>query len=227
MVMDRRLLVLALGMFALGTDSFVVAGILPQVSRGSDIAVGAAGQMTPLAMSGIFTVYTYFAVVFDRATGESAVVLGALPVLWGTCGTLSNLSAGRIIDSIGARRVLVKMLAILTADIALTPWAGEWIGTAAPVIAVWGACGWGVLVPQQYRLVSLAPSIAPIVLGLNTASTYVGVSTAGVVGAAGIETVGAHNLGFVGATLIGLALVLSEFAAHKWPLSPGPKSAGL
>src|SRR5579883_31719 len=144
LVMDRRLLVLALGMFALGTDSFVVAGILPQVSRGSDIAVGAAGQMTPLAMSGIFTVYTYFAVVFDRATGESAVVLGALPVLWGTCGTLSNLSAGRIIDSIGARRVLVKMLAILTADIALTPWAGEWIGTAAPVIAVWGACGWGV-----------------------------------------------------------------------------------
>nr|WP_261361905.1 MFS transporter [Frigoriglobus tundricola] len=44
--MDHRLLVLALGMFALGTDSFVVAGILPQVARGFDISVGAAGQMT-------------------------------------------------------------------------------------------------------------------------------------------------------------------------------------
>lgn len=29
--MDRRLLVLALGMFALGTDSFVVAGVLPEM----------------------------------------------------------------------------------------------------------------------------------------------------------------------------------------------------
>jgi hypothetical protein len=31
--MDRRLLVLALGMFALGTDSFVVAGLLPEIAR--------------------------------------------------------------------------------------------------------------------------------------------------------------------------------------------------
>jgi DHA1 family inner membrane transport protein len=31
--MDRRLLVLALGMFALSTDMFVVAGVLPEISR--------------------------------------------------------------------------------------------------------------------------------------------------------------------------------------------------
>nr|WP_261361904.1 MFS transporter [Frigoriglobus tundricola] len=204
----------------------------PQITLGRRLApladkrIVATLATTALAMSGIFTVYTYFAVVFDRATGENAVVLGALLVLWGTCGTLSNLSAGRMIDSIGSRWVLVTMLAILAMDIALTPWAGGWIGTAAPVIAVWGACGWGVLVPQQYRLVGLAPSIAPVVLGLNTASTYVGVATAGVVGAAGIETAGAHNLGFVGAVLIGLALAVSEFAARKWPLSSGPKTAG-
>ncbi len=35
--MDRRLLVLALGMFALGTDSFVVAGVLPQISHSFDV----------------------------------------------------------------------------------------------------------------------------------------------------------------------------------------------
>jgi predicted MFS family arabinose efflux permease len=29
--MNRRLLVLALGMFALGTDSYVVAGVLPGI----------------------------------------------------------------------------------------------------------------------------------------------------------------------------------------------------
>ena len=44
--MDKRLLVLALGMFALGTDSFVMAGILPQISHAFAVPVGAAGQMT-------------------------------------------------------------------------------------------------------------------------------------------------------------------------------------
>ena len=42
--MDRRLLVLAVGMFALGTDSFVVAGVLPQISHTFAVSIGAAGQ---------------------------------------------------------------------------------------------------------------------------------------------------------------------------------------
>src|SRR6201993_1254361 len=47
-IMDRRLLVLALGMFAIGTDIFVVAGILPQVSRSLDVSIALAGQMVTL-----------------------------------------------------------------------------------------------------------------------------------------------------------------------------------
>ncbi|THF59163.1 MFS transporter [Ollibium composti] len=43
--MDIRLLVLALGTFSIGTDSFVVAGILPDVARSFDIEVAAAGQL--------------------------------------------------------------------------------------------------------------------------------------------------------------------------------------
>jgi hypothetical protein len=45
---DRRLLVLALGMFALGTDNFVVAGVLPEIARGFHIGIGAAGQLTTI-----------------------------------------------------------------------------------------------------------------------------------------------------------------------------------
>ncbi len=44
--MDRRLLALALGMFALGTDSFVMAGILPQIAHAFRVPIGAAGQVT-------------------------------------------------------------------------------------------------------------------------------------------------------------------------------------
>lgn len=43
--MDPRLIVLALGMFAMGTDNFVVAGILPSVASSLGTSVSLAGQM--------------------------------------------------------------------------------------------------------------------------------------------------------------------------------------
>jgi predicted MFS family arabinose efflux permease len=46
--MDRGLLVLTLGLFALGTDSFVAAEVLPQISHTFDVPIGAAGQMTTI-----------------------------------------------------------------------------------------------------------------------------------------------------------------------------------
>src|ERR1700754_2938602 len=46
--MERQLLVLALGMFAMGTDNFVVAGILPGVAQSLHTSVSVAGQMVTL-----------------------------------------------------------------------------------------------------------------------------------------------------------------------------------
>jgi len=181
----------------------------------TDARVGLTLLTTLLAMSGIFTVYTYFAVVFDRAIGASPALLGALLVAWGLAGTVTNLLAGRLIDSVGSRKVIVTMLVLLIVDLALTPWSGANAWTAALAIAVWGGCGWGILVPQQHRLVSLAPALAPIVVGLNTSGTYLGVTTAGVVGALGIKVLGGHQLGLLSASLLVLALVTAELAARK------------
>ena len=124
---------------------------------------------TLIALSGIFTVYTYFAVVFDRTIGGDAVVLGCLLVLWGIGGTVSNLFGGRVVDVVGSRKVIVTILILLAAVSAVLPWIGAQLWIAAPVILIWGACSWGQLVPQQYRLVALAPSIAPILMALNSA----------------------------------------------------------
>jgi hypothetical protein len=43
-----------------------------------------------------FTVYTYFAVVFERAIGGNSVVLGGLLVTWGVAGMISNPPVGRM-----------------------------------------------------------------------------------------------------------------------------------
>lgn len=165
-----------------------------------------------VALSGIFTVYTYFAVVFDRAIGGNAAVLGSLLVLWGAGGTISNLFGGRLINVVGSRKVIVTMLLLLAIFSAVLPWIGSRLWIVAPVVCLWGACSWGQLVPQQYRLVALAPSIAPILMGLNSACSYFGMSLGGVIGALGIRIVGAHYLGLIGAVLAIIALIFAELA---------------
>jgi predicted MFS family arabinose efflux permease len=167
---------------------------------------------TLIALSGIFTVYTYFVVVFDRAIGGNAVVLGCLLVLWGIGGTVSNLFGGRVVDVVGSRKVIVTILFLLAFFSAVLPWVGSQLLIVAPVVCILGACSWGQLVPQQYRLVALAPAIAPILMGLNSACSYAGMSLGGVIGALGIRMVGAHYLGLIGAALAVLALIFAELA---------------
>lgn len=170
---------------------------------------------TWLYQSGHFVIYTYFTVVFDRSIRHNAILTGALLVLWGTSGTVSNLVAGKLADSIGSRKLIFTMLTVLTAFLLTVSWTSATLWTTVPALVVYGAVSWGLLAPQQHRLVAVAPHTAPVVLGLNTSCTYLGVTTAGVIGAVGMNHVGAHHLGYVGAIFVIAALVLAELATWK------------
>jgi len=45
---DWRILLLALGMFSLGTDAFVVAGVLPVIAHEMQVSEGLAGQLVTI-----------------------------------------------------------------------------------------------------------------------------------------------------------------------------------
>ena len=179
-----------------------------------------------LVQTGTFTVYTYFAVVLDRAIRGDTLILGGLLVLWGVAGTYANLHAGRLIDRIGTQKVLVSFLIVLLITVALLPWSGAYLWSTLLAMVFWGGCAWGQLVPQQHRLVSIAPASAPVVLGLNTSCTYLGVSAAGLIGAAGIRIVGAHNLGLISAVAVALAIAASQLAREPAPTPSMVRSAG-
>jgi predicted MFS family arabinose efflux permease len=174
---------------------------------------------TWLYQSGHFIIYTYFTVVFDRAIGHNALLTGMLLVVWGISGTVSNLVVGRLADSIGDRKLIFGMLLILTLVVGSVSWTGSGLWTTVPALILYGAFSWGVLAPQQRRLVTIAPQTAPVVLGLNTSCTYLGVTTAGIIGALGIPAVGAHHLGYIGASLVAVALGFAELASWRIRLS--------
>jgi MFS transporter, DHA1 family, inner membrane transport protein len=181
----------------------------------ADARVGLTLLTTVLAQTGTFIIYTYFSVVFDRAIGHNPSVMGGLLVLWGLAGTVSNLLTGRVIDKIGSRKVVIAALTAVATVILTFTWSGGHLWSAAIAITIWGGCAWGVLTPQQFRLVSLNPSMAAVLVGLNTSATYVGVSIAGMVGAAVIPVIGSHSLGYLSSALVLVALVVSEIASRR------------
>ena len=65
--MRSKLLILALGMFAIGTDGYIVAGLLPEIADLSDVAISTAGQLI-----------TAFALVYAVASPVLASLLGNL-----------------------------------------------------------------------------------------------------------------------------------------------------
>jgi predicted MFS family arabinose efflux permease len=196
-----------------------------RVSPVADPRVALTLLCTWIYQSGHFIIYTYFTVVFDRAIGRNAVLTGALLVIWGVSGTISNLVSGRLADSVGDRKLILAMLAVLTLVVATFSWTGASLWTTIPALIVYGAVSWGLLAPQQRRLVHIAPQTAPVVLGLNTSFTYLGVTVAGVIGALGIPAFGAHRLGYLGASIIAISLVVAEMASWRISLANVPKPA--
>ncbi|MER6010983.1 MFS transporter [Streptomyces bluensis] len=167
---------------------------------------------TVLVLMGLYTVYTYIAISFDRATDGNGTTLAVLLFIWGIAATLGNLGGGSLTDKLGSRVVINSAIVIAAIDFVLLPLSSRNTVTAGIALVVWGLCGWGVLVPQQHRLIQINPAGAPLSIALNAAALYLGVSASGGTGAAGISLFGAYNLGLVGAVFIVLGLVTAEIA---------------
>jgi predicted MFS family arabinose efflux permease len=210
---------------AIGAVAFVgLAWKLPKISPPP--AVSLSQRLAPLGdarvlltlattlfvYSGLFLVYTYIGLSFDRATGGDGRVLAGLLLLWGIAATAGNLAVGRLTDRFGSRRIINIAIVLVAVDFALLPWSSATLVTAAVALIVWGVCGWGLLVPQQHRLISITPSAAPLLLGLNSAAIYIGVSMSGLLGGAAITMFDAHKLGLAGAVLIVVGLFAAEAA---------------
>jgi predicted MFS family arabinose efflux permease len=210
---------------ALAAVAFVgVAALLPTVATppavtlaqrlapARDARIALTLLTTVLVLTGLYTVYTYISVSYDRATGGDGTRLAGLLFAFGLAATIGNLVSGALTDRFGNRRIINAAVAIAAVDFALMPWSSAALPTAVLAIVVWGLCGWGVLVPQQHRLIQIAGAGAPLAIALNAAAIYLAVSVSGLTGALGIALVGAHHLGLVASLFIGLGLVAAERA---------------
>ncbi|MGO4307673.1 MFS transporter [Cupriavidus sp. RAF12] len=166
------------------------------------------------AFGGFLMVYTYAGVVLEPVTGGDERILAGMFLLWGVAATAGNLLSGRLVDRFKSRNIINAMLWIAIINFCALPWTAAHPFSAAIALAIWGVCGWGLIVPQQHRLVQLSPHVAPLLLALNNTATYIGLACSGVLGGVVLRSIGAQYLSLVAAALITMAFFFAA-AAHR------------
>ncbi|BBU32765.1 MFS transporter (plasmid) [Burkholderia sp. THE68] len=187
-----------------------------------DVRVALTLLTSLFAFGGFLMVYTYAGVVLARVTHGDERILAGLFLLWGVAATAGNLLAGRLVDRFESRTLIDAMLWLAIVNFCALPWTSAHAFSAAVALVIWGICGWGLLVPQQHRLVHISPNVAPLLLALNNTATYIGLACSGLLGGALIPSIGARNLSLVAAALIALAFVCAEAAHRSIKRPPAP-----
>jgi MFS transporter, DHA1 family, inner membrane transport protein len=162
------------------------------------------------ANGGFLMVYTYAGLVLDRVTGGDERLLAAVLLSWGIAATVGNLFSGRLVDRFGSRGVMNAALFVAILNFCAMPWTSAHMVPAVVSLVVWGLCGWGVIVPQQHRLVKIAPRDAPLLLALNNTATYGGLACSSMLGGLALLFIDRHDLSLIGAGMIAIALLLAE-----------------
>jgi predicted MFS family arabinose efflux permease len=177
-------------------------------------------------MTGAFAVSTYLPVVV--APVAAGTVLSLLFFANGGAAVVGNAVGGRWTDRRGPLVVLRVACVGLAASLALLPLAVLNLATLLVAVAVWGAFGWMTVVPQQHRLLALAPDAAPVLLGWNASATYAGAALGSLVGGAVLQASSPAWLGPVGAVVALAALLLTWLrvptARHQPAQSAAPSA---
>lgn len=210
-----------LGLIALGAIWRIVPRDMPfQVNSLSSLGAALGDLRTILAilftvftMGAVYVFYTYAALVLETRMGFGRDGVSLYLLTFGLGAVVGNLLGGWMTDKVGAFYTLVFVSVM---HIALMP-----VFSYLPLpqwalylhAFIWSVGGWSFAASQQFRLVSLGPERANVMLALNAAAIYVGVSFGSYTGGAAINRFGVDGLGIVGALVAVLALltlVLSE-----------------
>ncbi len=166
----RRLTPLAIATFAVGTNSMVIAGILPRIADSLEVSTSQAGYL----VTAFALVYAVCAPVLSALTGNvdrRYVLLGALAVFTvgnvvvATANTFGQAMAGRVISAMGSALIVsvamatataiappharARALAVVTVGLTVATTAGVPLGTliggADWRITMWVVCGLGLV----------------------------------------------------------------------------------
>jgi DHA1 family inner membrane transport protein len=178
-------------------------------------------MVTVLAMVAGFTVLTYVRPLLEGLTGLGGEGIGLMLFVFGLAGVAGSILGGYGADRWGYRATALPMLVVLGLSLlsfALFPAmaAGSVLmiaGVGTAMIA-WGTVVFAIIPLQQHHLLGIAPDEPGGVISLNSSAVYVGQGLGAGLGSLVMGYAPLAALGYVGALLAIVALVMLALGAR-------------
>jgi DHA1 family inner membrane transport protein len=154
-----------------------------------------------------YVLYTYIAPLLEARMGFGRDGVTFMLTLFGLGAVVGNILGGFLTDRVGGFRTLIVlcMAQIMVLPLfSLLPFPEALLAAA---MFGWSVVGWSFMVPQQARLIELAPEQQNIVLSLNSACIYLGASLGSALGALVISTWSIAASGVAAAIAMGAAFI--------------------
>jgi len=167
-----------------------------------------AVAFTVFFMGAAYVVYTFIAPMMEARFGLGANGVTFFLVVFGAGAVIGNALGATLTSRFGPDRTLVLLAVgqiVLLPALTLLP-VDLWLAIALTL--VWSLGAWSFMVPQQSRLIALAPQYQGLLLALNASAIYLGVSIGSTIGSFTLANGGAYeSLGPAGAVVASLALI--------------------
>jgi predicted MFS family arabinose efflux permease len=167
------------------------------------------------ALAGQFALYPFIAAEL-KSLGATTNVIATFLALFGVAGVVGAAITTVAIGRLGAP--LACTISLIAVAIGLIAWSAS-IGSlvlAAISMIVWGLGLGPANSAQQARLIAADPPVASASVALNTSCIYVGQAVGTFVGGRFLTLGHAGALGYVGAGLVGLAIIGSLAARFRF-----------
>jgi predicted MFS family arabinose efflux permease len=155
-----------------------------------------------------YLAYTYVAPISEHAGARGGGVLAAVLASFGVGAAAGSLLSGAGVDHLDQRtvvRIAAGTQALALAVLAALNLASAHLGSVPVALAfvLLGAGSFNYNVPQQHRLIELAPDSATTVVSLNSSAIYAGIGLSGALGELTLQAgPGANCLAGVGLALL-------------------------
>jgi DHA1 family inner membrane transport protein len=195
--------------------SLPATGLRDRIAPLRDPAVGAVLVVTFAILASSYTLYAYIGPAVAGATGGSTSALTTVLLTYGLGSVAGNLLSGRLSDRYRPEGVLFTGLVAMVVVLGISPLVVSDFAATVVWVAGWGAVGWLTMVPQQHRLVSLAPQATTVLLGLNASAIYLGTAAGGGIGGLSLRWLPPGRLGLLAGCLSAMTLVIAVITIRR------------
>jgi predicted MFS family arabinose efflux permease len=172
--------------------------------------------VTAIQALGMFTVFSYMALLLKDTLGATPAGISALFLGFGIAGVIGNLIGARMMDKAGPVKVGAVAMSCMCVALAMWSFTNGSMMIGAVLTVVWGLGFFAVNSAQQVRLVAMGPSLASASVAINSSAFYLGQGAGAFMGSVIVAWLGIGKLALFGAVPMALAVVVSLYAARLW-----------